>query len=97
MPLRAPAVLAVAASSLDLLSRGRFEVALSAGYRWDEIEIMVERRLTSGEVVDALSEAIGVIRGAWDLNEGALDDRLRTRSTVWNLHLAGCAARHARR
>jgi alkanesulfonate monooxygenase SsuD/methylene tetrahydromethanopterin reductase-like flavin-dependent oxidoreductase (luciferase family) len=66
LPLRPPAVLARAAASLDLLSGGRFELGLGAGGFWDAIEAMGGRRLSPGEAVDALEEAIDVIRGIWD-------------------------------
>ncbi|MFF2272578.1 LLM class flavin-dependent oxidoreductase [Agromyces sp. NPDC058136] len=71
VPLRPPAVLARSAASLDLLSGGRFELALGAGGFWDAIEAMGGRRLTPGQAVDALSEAIDVIRGVWDQGERA--------------------------
>lgn len=67
LPLRPPAVLARAAASLDLLSGGRFEMGLGAGGFWDAIEAMGGRRLTPGQGVDALSEAIDIIRGTWDV------------------------------
>ena len=66
LPLRPPAVLARAAASLDLLSGGRFELGLGSGAFWDAIEAMGGRRLSPGQAVDALSEAIEVIRGIWD-------------------------------
>jgi alkanesulfonate monooxygenase SsuD/methylene tetrahydromethanopterin reductase-like flavin-dependent oxidoreductase (luciferase family) len=69
IPLRPPAVLARAASSLDLLSGGRFELALGAGGFWDAIEAMGGRRLEPGEAVQAFEEAIDVIRGVWDVSE----------------------------
>jgi alkanesulfonate monooxygenase SsuD/methylene tetrahydromethanopterin reductase-like flavin-dependent oxidoreductase (luciferase family) len=71
LPLRQPAVLARAAASLDLLSGGRFELGLGAGGFWDAIEAMGGRRLTPGQAVDALSEAIDIIRGIWDQGERA--------------------------
>src|SRR6478735_9561666 len=71
LPMRPPAVMARAAASLDLLSGGRFEMALGAGGFWDAMEAMGARRLTAGESVDALSEAIDVIRGIWDPAERA--------------------------
>src|SRR6185312_3953594 len=40
-----------------------------AGGFWDAIEAMGGRRLTPGQSVDALSEAIDVIRGIWDAGE----------------------------
>ena len=69
LPLRQPAVLGRAAASLDLLSGGRFELGLGAGGFWDAIEAMGGRRLTPGQAVDALSEAIDIIRGIWDQGE----------------------------
>ncbi|MVA75340.1 LLM class flavin-dependent oxidoreductase [Auraticoccus sp. F435] len=66
LPLRPPAVLARAVASLDLLSGGRVELGLGAGGFWDAIEAMGGRRLSPGQAVTALSEAIDVIRGVWD-------------------------------
>lgn len=66
IPLRPPAVLARSAASLDLLSEGRFELAIGAGGFWDAIEAMGGRRLEPGEAVQALEEAIDVIHGIWD-------------------------------
>ena len=62
LPLRPPAVLARSVASLDLLSHGRVELGLGAGAFWDAIEAMGGRRLTPGEGVRALEEAIEVIR-----------------------------------
>lgn len=67
LPLRPPAVLARSAASLDLLSKGRFELGLGAGAFWDAIEAMGGRKLTPGQAVTALSEAIDVIRQLWDV------------------------------
>ena len=69
VPLRPPAVTARAAASLDLLSEGRFDLGLGAGGFWDAIDAMGGRRLTPGQAVDALSEAIDVIRGIWATDE----------------------------
>ena len=66
LPLRPPAVLARAAASLDRLSGGRFELGLGAGAFWDAINAMGGGRRTPGESVAALSEAIDIIRAAWD-------------------------------
>jgi alkanesulfonate monooxygenase SsuD/methylene tetrahydromethanopterin reductase-like flavin-dependent oxidoreductase (luciferase family)/FAD/FMN-containing dehydrogenase len=71
LPLRPPAVTARAAASLDLLSGGRFDLGLGAGGFWDAIDAMGGRRLTPGQAVDALSEAIDVIRGIWATGERA--------------------------
>jgi alkanesulfonate monooxygenase SsuD/methylene tetrahydromethanopterin reductase-like flavin-dependent oxidoreductase (luciferase family) len=67
LPLRPPAVLARAAASLDLLTAGRFELTLGAGAFWDAIEAMGGRRLDPGQAVQALSEAIDIIHGIWDV------------------------------
>ncbi|HEY8474679.1 MAG TPA: LLM class flavin-dependent oxidoreductase [Natronosporangium sp.] len=66
LPLRPPAVLARAAASLDLLSGGRFALGIGAGSFWEAIEAMGGRRLTPGESVTALTEAIEIMRGIWD-------------------------------
>lgn len=69
LPLRQPAVLARSAASLDLLSGGRFELGIGAGGFWDAIEAMGGRRLTPGQSVDALEEAIQIIREIWDTDK----------------------------
>ncbi len=69
VPLRDPAVLARSAASLDLLSAGRLEMALGAGAFWPAIEAMGGKRHTPGEAVEALEEAIDIIRGIWDTNQ----------------------------
>lgn len=66
VPVRPPAVVARAAASLDLLSGGRLTLAVGAGHFWDAMEAMGVPRLTPGESVDALEEAIDVVRGVWD-------------------------------
>ncbi|WP_349428888.1 LLM class flavin-dependent oxidoreductase [Microbacterium sp. LWS13-1.2] len=67
VPLRPPAVLAGAAASLDLLSGGRLDLGLGAGGFWDAIEAMGPPKLTPGQAVTALEEAIEIIRGRWDI------------------------------
>lgn len=69
LPLRSPAVLARAAASLDRLSGGRLDLALGAGAFWPAIEAMGGPRLSPGEAVEALSEAIDVIHGILDAGE----------------------------
>jgi alkanesulfonate monooxygenase SsuD/methylene tetrahydromethanopterin reductase-like flavin-dependent oxidoreductase (luciferase family) len=65
LPLRPPAVLARSVATLDLVSRGRVELGLGAGAFWDAIAAMGGTRLTPGEGVDALAEAIQIIRATW--------------------------------
>ncbi|WBB53178.1 LLM class flavin-dependent oxidoreductase [Verrucosispora sp. WMMD573] len=65
LPLRPPAVLARSVASLDLLSDGRMELGLGAGAFWDAIEAMGGRRLSPGQGVRALEEAIEIIRQIW--------------------------------
>ena len=69
LPLRQPAVVARAVASLDLLSGGRVELGIGAGSFWDAIEAMGGPRLAPGESVEALEEAIDVIRALWDTDE----------------------------
>lgn len=69
LPLRLPVMLARASTTIDLLSAGRFELGLGAGGFWDAIEAVGGRRLTPGQSVDALEEAIRVIRAIWAVGE----------------------------
>ncbi|WP_306232127.1 LLM class flavin-dependent oxidoreductase [Agrococcus beijingensis] len=69
VPLRQPAVLARSAASLDLLTGGRVELGLGSGGFWDAIEAMGGTKLTPGQGVDALSEAIRIIREIWSTAE----------------------------
>ncbi|MFC7485759.1 LLM class flavin-dependent oxidoreductase [Knoellia sp. CPCC 206453] len=65
LPLRPPVVLAKAAASLDVLTGGRVELGLGAGAFWDGIEAAGGGRKSPRESVDALVEAITVIRSFW--------------------------------
>jgi alkanesulfonate monooxygenase SsuD/methylene tetrahydromethanopterin reductase-like flavin-dependent oxidoreductase (luciferase family) len=62
IPLRPPAVLARSAAALDILSGGRVELGLGAGYFIDPMVAMGAPRRSMSELVDALEEAITVIR-----------------------------------
>jgi alkanesulfonate monooxygenase SsuD/methylene tetrahydromethanopterin reductase-like flavin-dependent oxidoreductase (luciferase family) len=73
LPLRPPASLARAAATLNMLSGGRFELGIGAGAQplWDGIVAEGGPRLSAGESVDALEEALQVIRALWGDQEGA--------------------------
>jgi alkanesulfonate monooxygenase SsuD/methylene tetrahydromethanopterin reductase-like flavin-dependent oxidoreductase (luciferase family) len=70
LPLRPPAVLARSAASLDLITGGRVELGLGAGAYWDAIAAMDGPRRTPAEAVEALSEAMDVIRALWTPGRG---------------------------
>lgn len=84
LPLRQPAVLARSAASLDLLSGGRLALGLGTGGFWDAIEAMGGTRLTPGESVVALEEALEIIRGIW-----ATDERAALRVEGTHHHVRG--------
>jgi alkanesulfonate monooxygenase SsuD/methylene tetrahydromethanopterin reductase-like flavin-dependent oxidoreductase (luciferase family) len=65
LPLRPPAMLAKAAATLDVLSRGRIDMGLGAGFFWDAIEAMGGPRRSPGEAVRSVEEAIQVMRLVW--------------------------------
>src|SRR4051794_29432797 len=65
LPLRPPAVMGKAAATIELLSGGRFELGLGAGAFWEGIGAMGGPQPTPKEAVDALEEAIQVIRLMW--------------------------------
>ncbi|MGA9748198.1 MAG: LLM class flavin-dependent oxidoreductase [Nocardioides sp.] len=65
LPLRPPGVLARSAATLDILSTGRAELGLGAGAFWDAIEALGGPRRSPGEAVEALGEAVAVIRALW--------------------------------
>jgi alkanesulfonate monooxygenase SsuD/methylene tetrahydromethanopterin reductase-like flavin-dependent oxidoreductase (luciferase family) len=64
LPLRPPAMMAKAAASLDLVSEGRFELGLGAGGFLEAAAGMGAPPCTTGESVEAVEEAIGVLRRA---------------------------------
>lgn len=70
LPLRGPAMIAKQAAAIDLLSGGRFELGLGAGGFWDAIAAMGGPRRGPGESLQALREAIAVIRALWSEQRG---------------------------
>jgi alkanesulfonate monooxygenase SsuD/methylene tetrahydromethanopterin reductase-like flavin-dependent oxidoreductase (luciferase family) len=81
LPLRLPTMLAKAAASLDVLSGGRVEIGIGAGGFWDAIEAMGGPRRSPKESVDALEEAIPIIRDFW-----AAEGSLRHDGTIYRAH-----------
>ena len=71
LPLRPPAVLARAVASLDIVSGGRAELGIGTGAFWEAIAAMGGPRRSPRESVQALREAIAVIRALWPPGRGA--------------------------
>ena len=92
LPLRGPAMIAKHAASLDALSNGRFELGLGAGAFWDAIAAMGGPRRSGREALEALEEAIAIIRAFWS-GERAISFE-GTRYALRGLH-PGPAPAHA--
>lgn len=66
LPLRPPVMLAKAAATMDVLSGGRLEVGLGAGAFRAGIEAMGGPGRSKGESVEALEEAVQIMRAFWN-------------------------------
>ncbi len=64
--MRAPAVLAKATATLDILTKGRIELGLGTGAFWDAIDSWGGTRRAPGEAVAAYEEAFQVIQLIWN-------------------------------
>jgi alkanesulfonate monooxygenase SsuD/methylene tetrahydromethanopterin reductase-like flavin-dependent oxidoreductase (luciferase family) len=65
LPLRPPTMLAKAAASLDIITGGRVELGLGAGAFWEGVVAYGGPRRTPGEAIQALEEAIQLMRLVW--------------------------------
>jgi alkanesulfonate monooxygenase SsuD/methylene tetrahydromethanopterin reductase-like flavin-dependent oxidoreductase (luciferase family) len=63
LPLRLPTMIAKSAASLDVLTGGRVELGIGAGAFWEAVEAMGGARRSPGESVEALEEAIQIVKG----------------------------------
>ena len=70
LPLRLPSMIAKASATMDLLSGGRFDLGIGGGAFWEAIEGYGGPVRSAGESLDALQEAIMVIRMIWSGERG---------------------------
>jgi hypothetical protein len=72
LPLRHPVVLARSVATLDLITGGRVELGLGAGGFLDAVAANGGPRLTTGQSVTALEEAIAIMREVWTPTGGGI-------------------------
>jgi alkanesulfonate monooxygenase SsuD/methylene tetrahydromethanopterin reductase-like flavin-dependent oxidoreductase (luciferase family) len=92
LPLRLPAVLAKSVASLDRLSGGRVELGVGAGAFWEAIGAMGGPVRGAGESVEALEEAIRIVRLAWSGERSVSFEGRHYRVKGW--HPGEAPARH---
>ena len=72
LPLRHPVVLARSVATLDLITGGRVELGLGAGGFLDAVAANAGPRLTTGQSIAALEEAIAIMREVWTPTGGGI-------------------------
>src|SRR5882757_9990592 len=72
LPFRHPVVLARSVATLDLITGGRVELGLGAGGFLDAVAANGGPRRTAGESVEALEEALAIIREVWTPEGGGI-------------------------
>ena len=63
--LRNPVMLAKEAATLDLLSDGRFELGLGAGWMNEDYSMTGVEHLSAGARIDRMIETVDILRGFW--------------------------------
>ncbi|TDD59578.1 LLM class flavin-dependent oxidoreductase [Kribbella antibiotica] len=72
LPLRHPVVLARSVATLDQITGGRVELGLGAGGFLEAVAANGGPRLTTGQSISALEEAIAIIREVWAPTGGGI-------------------------
>ncbi|MGZ0152775.1 LLM class flavin-dependent oxidoreductase [Kribbella sp. WER1] len=72
LPLRHPVVLARSVATLDLITGGRVELGLGAGGFLEAVAANAGPRLTTGQSITALEEAIAIMREVWTPGGGGI-------------------------